>query len=59
MRNAHLSWGNDSFLKAHTTVLEYDVVIVDFAVVGEASHWGNALLREIVLFSRGVVLNDL
>jgi hypothetical protein len=55
---SHLSKGDHALLGSHAAALEHDEVIVDFAIVGEASHRSNALLREIV-FSRGVVLDDL
>ena len=50
-----LSRGEDTLLAAS---LQQDEVLLDFSVVGEATHWGDGLVSEVVL-GGGVVLHQL
>lgn len=54
----HLSEGDDSLLRSHAAALQHDEVIVDLTIVGEATHGGDALLRQIIL-GGSIVLDDL
>lgn len=50
--------GDDALFGAHDSALDHEVVLVDLAIMWEATHRSDALLREIEL-SRGVVVDNL
>lgn len=58
VKNTHLSEGDDPLLGAHDTALEHQEIVVDLTVVGETSHGGDALLRQVIVCG-GVVLDHL
>lgn len=53
-----LSQGDDALLGSDAAALDHQEVIVDLSVVGEATHWGDRLVGDVVL-GGGVVLDDL
>lgn len=56
--DTHLPQSDDTLLGSHTATLDHDEVIVDFSIVGETTHGGDGLLRQVV-FSRSIILNNL
>ena len=44
-----LSKGEDTLLGSNAASLQQDEVLLDFSVVGEATHWGDGLVSEVVL----------
>lgn len=56
--DTHLPQSDDTLLGSHTATLDHDEVIVDFSIVGETTHGGDGLLRQVV-FSRSIVLDNL
>lgn len=42
------------FLGSSTTTFDHDEVLVDLTIVGEATHWGDCLLSEVIL--RGSII---
>lgn len=53
-----LSQGDDALLGSDAAALDHQEVVVDLSVVGEAAHWSDGLVGDVVL-GRGVVLDDL
>ena len=52
-----LAKSEDSFLGADNTALDHQPVLVDLAVVGEAAHGGDSLLRDVRLGRGGLVVS--
>lgn len=40
-----LPQGHNTLLRSNTAALDQQVIFVDYTIVGEASHWGDILLR--------------
>lgn len=53
-----LSQGDDALLGTDAAALDHQEVVVDLSVEGEASHWSDRLVGDVVL-GGGAVLDDL
>lgn len=53
-----LSQGDDALLGTNAAALDHQEVVVDLSVEGEATHWGDRLVGDVVL-GGGAVLDDL
>ena len=52
VHHERLAEGDDTLLGTGNGALEHEEVVLDDTVVGEATHWGDGLLRDIVLGGR-------